>query len=177
MWAVDLFLLKFYLRNTWHLLARWIINCWLTTRRMIYLCDITRENIQIRIFKPINWRTPAKNFHNNTFHEKKKNWLKKNDFPGFPHLQPGVQQWRRTGQDGQVQLRLRRRLVVVYMLVSSQCPHISVCHSKAPILPSGTVFDQQTLTCNFPEDAFPCEESPSLYGQVRRAKWSKYFRL
>ena len=30
----------------------------------------------------------------------------------------------------------------------------------------GTVFDQQTLTCNFPEDAFPCEESPSLYGQV-----------
>ena len=62
-------------------------------------------------------------------------------------------------------------------LVSSQCPHISVCHSKAPISPSGTVFDQQTLTCNFPEDAFPCEESPSLYGQVRRAEWSKYFRL
>ena len=29
-----------------------------------------------------------------------------------------------------------------------------------------TVFDQETLTCNYPEDAFPCEESPSLYGAV-----------
>ena len=35
---------------------------------------------------------------------------------------------------------------------------------------SGTVFDQQTLTCNFPEDAFPCEESPSLYGAVEFGK-------
>merc|ERR1711953_306503 len=34
----------------------------------------------------------------------------------------------------------------------------------------GTVFDQQTLTCNFPEDAFPCQESPSLYGQVEFGK-------
>lgn len=31
---------------------------------------------------------------------------------------------------------------------------------------NGTVFDQQTLTCNFPTDAFPCEESASLYGAV-----------
>ena len=61
-----------------------------------------------------------------------------------------------------------------YMLVSSKCPHISVCHFKAPILPSGTVFDQQTLTCNFPEDAFPCQESPSLYGQVEFGKIEEY---
>jgi len=33
-----------------------------------------------------------------------------------------------------------------------------------------TVFDQQTLTCNHPEDAFPCEESPSLYGAVEFGK-------
>ena len=38
------------------------------------------------------------------------------------------------------------------------------------IPPTGTVFDQQTLTCNFPEDAFPCEESASLYGQVEFGK-------
>ena len=35
---------------------------------------------------------------------------------------------------------------------------------------NATVFDQQTLTCNFPEDAFPCEESPSLYGAVEFGK-------
>ncbi|XP_040572141.1 uncharacterized protein [Lepeophtheirus salmonis] len=29
-----------------------------------------------------------------------------------------------------------------------------------------TIFDQQTLTCNYPEDAFPCNEAPSLYGAV-----------
>ena len=34
----------------------------------------------------------------------------------------------------------------------------------------GTVFDQQTLTCNYPEDAFPCQESPSLYGAVEFGK-------
>ena len=39
---------------------------------------------------------------------------------------------------------------------------------------SGTVFDQQTLTCNFPEDAFPCQESPSLYGQVEFGKIEEY---
>merc|ERR1711994_443923 len=32
---------------------------------------------------------------------------------------------------------------------------------------NGTVFDQQALVCNHPEDAFPCEESPSLYGDVQ----------
>merc|ERR1719312_1572023 len=31
----------------------------------------------------------------------------------------------------------------------------------------GTQFDQSTLTCNFKEDAFPCEESPSLFGAVK----------
>ena len=31
---------------------------------------------------------------------------------------------------------------------------------------NGTVFDQQALVCNHPEDAFPCAESPSLYGQI-----------
>jgi hypothetical protein len=33
-----------------------------------------------------------------------------------------------------------------------------------------TVFDQQTLTCNHPENALPCEESPSLYGAVEFGK-------
>merc|ERR1712141_991128 len=32
---------------------------------------------------------------------------------------------------------------------------------------NGTVFDQQALVCTHPEDAFPCEESPSLYGDVQ----------
>merc|ERR1712212_104575 len=31
---------------------------------------------------------------------------------------------------------------------------------------NGTVFDQQALVCNHADDAFPCEESPSLYGAV-----------
>ena len=35
---------------------------------------------------------------------------------------------------------------------------------------NATVFDQQTLTCNYPENAFPCEESPSLYGSVEFGK-------
>ncbi|QQP52929.1 Putative LOC100898776 [Caligus rogercresseyi] len=33
-----------------------------------------------------------------------------------------------------------------------------------------TVFDQQTLTCNYPTDAFPCQEAPSLYGTVEFGK-------
>jgi hypothetical protein len=33
-----------------------------------------------------------------------------------------------------------------------------------------TVFDQQTLTCNYPTDAFPCEESESLFGAVEFGK-------
>merc|ERR1712045_23296 len=32
---------------------------------------------------------------------------------------------------------------------------------------NGTVFDQEALVCNHPEDAFPCEESPSLYGSTQ----------
>ena len=35
---------------------------------------------------------------------------------------------------------------------------------------NATVFDQQTLTCNHAEDAFPCAESPSLYGSVEFGK-------
>ena len=31
---------------------------------------------------------------------------------------------------------------------------------------NGTIFDQQALVCNWPEAAFPCEESPSLFGSV-----------
>ena len=34
----------------------------------------------------------------------------------------------------------------------------------------GTVFDQATLTCNYPENAFPCQDSPSLYGAVEFGK-------
>jgi len=36
--------------------------------------------------------------------------------------------------------------------------------------PNQTVFDQQTLTCNHPGNAFPCEESPSLFGAVEFGK-------
>ena len=35
---------------------------------------------------------------------------------------------------------------------------------------NGTIFDQQTLTCNYPTDSFPCEEAPSLYGAVEFGK-------
>merc|ERR1712002_878639 len=38
----------------------------------------------------------------------------------------------------------------------------------------GTVFDQATLTCNYPQDAIPCEESPSLYGTVEFGKIPDY---
>ncbi|XP_059083499.1 uncharacterized protein LOC131880806 [Tigriopus californicus] len=31
---------------------------------------------------------------------------------------------------------------------------------------NGTIFDQQTLSCNYISDSFPCEESESLYGTV-----------
>merc|ERR1719189_794628 len=34
----------------------------------------------------------------------------------------------------------------------------------------GTVFDQATLTCNYPENAFPCQDSPILYGAVEFGK-------
>merc|ERR1712106_813880 len=29
-----------------------------------------------------------------------------------------------------------------------------------------TIFDQESLTCNHPDDAFPCDQSPSLFGDV-----------
>jgi len=33
-----------------------------------------------------------------------------------------------------------------------------------------TIFDQSTLTCNYPQDSFPCEEAPSLYGAIEFGK-------
>ena len=33
-----------------------------------------------------------------------------------------------------------------------------------------TIFDQQTLTCNYVADSFPCEEAESLYGSVEFGK-------
>nr|ABU41025.1 putative cuticle protein [Lepeophtheirus salmonis] len=33
-----------------------------------------------------------------------------------------------------------------------------------------TIFDQQTLTCNHLDDAFPCNEAPSLYNAVEFGK-------
>ena len=32
---------------------------------------------------------------------------------------------------------------------------------------NGTMFDQQTLSCNFPSDSYPCELSEDLYGTVQ----------
>ena len=31
---------------------------------------------------------------------------------------------------------------------------------------NGTIFDQQTLTCNYEQDSVPCAEAPSLYNTV-----------
>ena len=31
---------------------------------------------------------------------------------------------------------------------------------------NGTMFDQQTLSCNFPSDSYPCELSEDLYNTV-----------
>ena len=31
---------------------------------------------------------------------------------------------------------------------------------------NGTMFDQQSLTCNYAENSIPCSEAPSLYGAV-----------
>jgi len=33
-----------------------------------------------------------------------------------------------------------------------------------------TIFDQSTLTCNYPQDAFPCEEAESLFGAIEFGK-------
>ena len=37
-----------------------------------------------------------------------------------------------------------------------------------------TIFDQQTLTCNYPTDAFPCEEAETLYGAVEFGRVDDY---
>ena len=48
---------------------------------------------------------------------------------------------------------------------------------------NATIFDQSTLTCNYPQDSFPCEEAPSLYGAVEFGKiewfknWEKNWQL
>ncbi|TRY77185.1 hypothetical protein TCAL_17011 [Tigriopus californicus] len=39
---------------------------------------------------------------------------------------------------------------------------------------NGTVFDQQTLTCNHEQDAFPCSEAASLYNTVEFGKIPDY---
>jgi hypothetical protein len=35
---------------------------------------------------------------------------------------------------------------------------------------NATVFDQQTLTCNYEKDSIPCDQAPSLYNQVEYGK-------
>ncbi|XP_047490362.1 uncharacterized protein LOC125039999 [Penaeus chinensis] len=35
-----------------------------------------------------------------------------------------------------------------------------------------TIFDQQTLTCNHPQDAFPCDQAPSLY-DIKNAEFGR----
>ena len=32
---------------------------------------------------------------------------------------------------------------------------------------NGTIFDQQTLSCNHEEDALPCQEAPNFYDLVK----------
>ena len=155
-WEVEMFRFKFFLKTTWHLLAGGIINCWLTTSWMIYLRDITRENWQIRIFKPISWPGSAKNLHNNSFHEKTQN--SEILFEVFHICNPVY-----NNEGG-----LDRMDKYSFVCGEGWCCWLLWCQFVI-WSPPGTVFDQQTLTCNFPEDAFPCEESASLYGQVRLA--------
>lgn len=40
---------------------------------------------------------------------------------------------------------------------------------------NSTVFDQATLTCNYEQDAFPCQEAPSLYGAVEFGKIDDFY--
>ena len=42
---------------------------------------------------------------------------------------------------------------------------------------NGTMFDQQTLTCNYPTDAFPCEEAESLYGTIEYGRLEEKKRI
>ena len=35
------------------------------------------------------------------------------------------------------------------------------------ICSNGTIFDQQTLSCNFKDDSFPCEDAESLYNTIQ----------
>lgn len=39
---------------------------------------------------------------------------------------------------------------------------------------NATVFDQQTLTCNYPQDSIPCDQSESLYNSVEYGKIPDY---
>ena len=39
---------------------------------------------------------------------------------------------------------------------------------------NATVFDQQNLVCNHPEDAFPCDQAESLYNTVEFGKIPDY---
>ena len=152
-----MFLFKFKLKTPWHLPGGWIINCWLTTSWMIYLRDITRENWQIRIFKPIRLPASAKNLHNNTFLGKIKTQKYYFRFSTSATRSTTTREdWTGWTSTASSVAKVGAGLSALFVILN--CPS-----------PSGTVFDQQTLTCNFPEDAFPCEESASLYGQVRLA--------
>lgn len=39
---------------------------------------------------------------------------------------------------------------------------------------NGTIFDQQTLTCNYEQDSIPCDQAPSLYNTVEYGKIDAY---
>lgn len=39
---------------------------------------------------------------------------------------------------------------------------------------NGTVFDQEALVCNYPENALPCEDSNQLYGLVEFGRIEDY---
>ncbi|TRY76626.1 hypothetical protein TCAL_07088 [Tigriopus californicus] len=39
---------------------------------------------------------------------------------------------------------------------------------------NGTIFDQQTLTCNYEQDSIPCDQAASLYNTVEFGKIPDY---
>lgn len=81
---------------------------------------------------------------------------------GFSHLPPHWGQWGCGDWDSQVELLLWKWDCVW----SGKNYHLRL---KLDIFYLFFNF-QETLTCNFPDAAFPCEESPSLYGAVEFGK-------
>ncbi|CAG0924070.1 unnamed protein product [Notodromas monacha] len=71
------------------------------------------------------------------------------------------------------------RIYGYYADVDNNCEIFHVCHPIADdvgnlaemaqfsfVCPNQTVFSQETLTCAHPDDAFPCDQAPTLFDVV-----------